>query len=114
MTVTGWGTTEFGPRSQDLLLVHLEPLQIEKCTNVYRKIRISYKHICAGGKKGLDSCTGDSGGPLQSPGIYNNDVRFIQYGVVSFGLTSCGSPGFPGVYTKVSYFMDWILNTIRH
>ena len=112
MTVTGWGMTEFGIRSHDLLSVHLSPISIEECNEIYKRLNIDYRHICAGGKTGEDSCSGDSGGPLQSPGIYNNDVRFIQHGIVSIGLENCGSRGIPGIYTKVTYFMDWILDTI--
>lgn len=59
--------------------------------------------ICAGNFiDGLiDSCQGDSGGPF----VCNK----VLYGIVSFGK-GCGLPFFPGVYTKVSYFKDWILS----
>ncbi|KAF7399196.1 hypothetical protein HZH68_007788 [Vespula germanica] len=112
--VTGWGATELGTRSKDLLQVGLTPVATEECKEVYKsKVEIWYKQLCAGGKRNMDSCLGDSGGPLQAPGLYNNNARFIQYGIVSFGLRNCGTEGFPGVYTNVGYYMDWILNTIR-
>ncbi|CAK9822834.1 Serine protease easter [Anthophora retusa] len=110
---TGWGATELGVRSQDLLQVQLSLVDLEECKNQFKnRAHIWYKQICAGGKRGMDSCSGDSGGPLQAPGVYNNNLRYIQYGLVSFGLQPCGTEGSAGVYTKIAYYMDWILNTL--
>ena len=36
----------------------------------------------------------------------------VQVGLVSWGMVRCGTGGVPGVYTNVSYFMDWILDNI--
>lgn len=114
MIVTGWGATESGPRSQTLRKVTLPIIPQEECARLYeiRNIKIWHKQICAGGLNRADSCSGDSGGPLQTLGIYHRQPRNILYGVVSFGPRDCGVEGIPGVYTRVEYYMDWILDTI--
>ncbi|XP_014477561.1 PREDICTED: uncharacterized protein LOC106745987 [Dinoponera quadriceps] len=117
-TVTGWGATEFGPRSESLLQALLPIMTNEDCAKAFsNSVSIWYKQMCAGGLTMVDSCMGDSGGPLQAPAIYNapgirNKIRFVQYGVVSYGLKQCGTTNVPGVYTRVAYYMDWILNII--
>lgn len=112
--VTGWGATERGPQSPELLQVQLQLISTNKCAEMYeRQARIWHKQMCASGKSGMDSCSGDSGGPLQAPGNYSHNLKFIQYGVVSFGPRMCGTTGIPGVYTKIVYYLDWILDTMR-
>lgn len=37
----------------------------------------------------------------------------IQYGIVSAGANTCGlHEGFPGVYVKVSEYLNWILDAV--
>jgi secreted trypsin-like serine protease len=45
---------------------------------------------------------GDSGGPL----IVNN----YQAGIVSWSVKPCAQAPYPGVYTEVAHYVDWIRN----
>lgn len=116
--VTGWGSTEDGASTSDVLLkVRLPIVPNEACTRAYRDqpfVRISHRQLCAGGTQpGRDSCSGDSGGPLQVVAMYRGQPRSVQRGIVSFGRRTCASQGSPGVYTNVAYYVDWILDTME-
>ena len=39
--------------------------------------------------------------------LNQTDAKFYVVGIVSFGF-KCAEKGFPGVYTKVSEYADWI------
>lgn len=52
-------------------------------------------------------CSGDSGGPL----VASNGVHDAVIGIVSYG-PHC-STAYPSVYTRVSWFVDWIRAAIR-
>lgn len=98
------------------LQVWLPVVSSEECDRTYRqkKITIGNGQLCAGGVEGKDSCIGDSGGPLMSTGNWARDgrTRYFIAGVVSFGPELCGTKGWPGVYTRISYYTDWILNQL--
>ncbi|XP_046679867.1 CLIP domain-containing serine protease 14D-like [Homalodisca vitripennis] len=75
---------------------------------------ISDKQLCAGGIQGEVTCDGDSGGPLMmSDGL--NPTTYYVVGITSYGLKkkdrSCVS-GVPDVFTRVSEYIPWILDTI--
>lgn len=74
---------------------------------------VGFRQVCAGGVSGVDSCSGDSGGPLKLPGPVGNSFSYVQHGIVSYGPKNCGTPGTPAVYTRVAYYMDWILNQLK-
>ena len=63
------------------------------------------RRLCAGlSEGGVDSCNGDSGGPL----LQGSAGRWVQLGIVSYGTPNCGRPGAYGVYTRIAAFRDWI------
>ena len=65
---------------------------------------IHESQICAGfAQGGVDSCSGDSGGPL----FVEQDGQRTLVGVVSFG-DGCARPDAYGIYTNVSFFRSWI------
>lgn len=82
----------------------------ENCRNVYRRSRITLGEgqICAGGQFALDACDGDSGGPL----MQLIGTSWTSIGVVSFGR-GCGVEGWPGVYTRVAEYVDWIEDSLK-
>jgi secreted trypsin-like serine protease len=70
---------------------------------------ISSNMFCAGKPDGSkDACQGDSGGPL----LVANNGDTTQIGIVSWG-DDCGVADFPGVYTRVINYINWI-NTITN
>lgn len=111
--VTGWGDTyNFFESSRYLRGVYVPKFADSTCNDTtHYNGRISDRMICAGYEGGRrDSCQGDSGGPLVKQ---QSDGSSIQYGVVSWGF-GCAQPRRPGVYSKVSYVLDWIDRNINN
>uniref|UniRef100_A0A8C4WHM3 Peptidase S1 domain-containing protein n=2 Tax=Gopherus TaxID=38771 RepID=A0A8C4WHM3_9SAUR len=106
--ITGWGSHFFpsGPSPNVLQEATVKLIDSNTCNRreVYDGL-ITPGMLCAGYLEGgVDACQGDSGGPLVSP-----DSRGMWYlvGIVSWG-DECAKPNKPGVYTRVTYYRDWI------
>ncbi|XP_038067010.1 uncharacterized protein LOC119737019 isoform X2 [Patiria miniata] len=105
---TGWGALqEGGSVFPDILQEVVLPLiPLENCTAFLQDLYLITKYmVCAGYEEGgKDSCQGDSGGPLVCK---DSDNRWQLIGATSFGL-GCARPGRPGVYSRVSQYLDFI------
>lgn len=102
--VTGWGRTRENLMSGRLQFADVEIIDRSLCELAYSEDGgLSEGKICAGRYRVLgltkDSCTGDSGGGLVVAG------RLA--GLVAYGK-KCGLPDYPGVYTEIALFSDWI------
>ncbi|XP_056466675.1 serine protease 27-like isoform X2 [Gadus chalcogrammus] len=107
--VTGWGTIgsdEPLPAPQRLQEVTVPVVSNRDCRTTYSIL--TGNMICAGlTDGGKDSCQGDSGGPM----VYKNGSRWVEAGVVSFGI-GCALADTPGVYARVSEYQNWISRQI--
>ncbi|KAL4715946.1 hypothetical protein ACJJTC_013246 [Scirpophaga incertulas] len=113
MVVAGWGRTETRIESDVKLKVSVPVVNNKQCGNVFSRVnrQITPKQMCAGGVTGRDSCRGDSGGPLM--GTVTSYSNWFVFGVVSYGPSPCGTEGWPGVYSRVTEYTDWILSKIK-
>ncbi|EFN86055.1 trypsin alpha [Harpegnathos saltator] len=101
--VSGWGYLEPGTSvtSNDLMYVDLPIREQRECRELLANVTSIYPGMfCAGFLNGgKDACQGDSGGGM----ICDN----ILTGVVSGGH-GCALPFFPGVYSNIFFYKDWI------
>jgi len=130
-TIQGFGLDEKGHRN-NLLETNVTIISTDECERILESNLtnnplalsqkekalpqgLSYGLLCAQGEfipeKGIfkGSCRGDSGGPLTT---LDTRGRTTLTGIVSGGI-SCGK-GYPGWYTKVEFFKDWIECIIRN
>ena len=112
--VSGWGTIDIrNPKYEnDLQWADVYITRQDTCRDQYAKSSASYQitdgMICAHNLKEKDACQGDSGGPL----ICGQNGLPVITGIVSFG-EGCANPSFPGVYTRVSHYLNWIKRNLE-
>lgn len=106
-SVQGWGCTSVGEPVEEIARsIDMPTLADSQCRG---DVTFGPGRLCAGHyRKNTGLCKGDSGGPLvcrDANGVWR------QAGIASF--TSIVSPGdVPGVFTRVSHYLDWINSTI--
>lgn len=109
---TGWGKYKGAGYEGILQKLQLPLVSNDNCKKVYNAKRtkrlpqgLNEKILCYGAMEGADTCPGASGGPVQ---VANKNV-YCSYFLV--GITSAGvrcTEGYPGLFTKVSEYIDWI------
>jgi len=116
-TVIGWGKTNAiqldttnGVGSTELQKLQVPILNQNQCNAYFSTLESS--QLCAGGEKKRDSCRGDSGGGLLIQDTQDKSTPWYLIGIVSFGSRECGN-GRPGIYTRVSSFIPWIVNNLK-
>ncbi|KAE8621342.1 hypothetical protein XENTR_v10004777 [Xenopus tropicalis] len=104
--ISGWGATEEGGDTSQTMDYAGVPLISNRVCNtkyIYGGV-IKPSMVCAGFLEGgVDTCQGDSGGPLACE---DSNVWKLM-GTTSWGI-GCALRYKPGVYTRISSFLDWI------
>ncbi|RWS29112.1 hypothetical protein B4U80_09967 [Leptotrombidium deliense] len=108
---TGWGETYGDPFYSNVLKQTALPIVSQKNCTLNKHLDTNTT-VCAGFENGEhDTCNADSGGPLM---WFNRETKtWVLIGITSFGPPICGTPNKPGVYTRVSFYLPWILNIIK-
>jgi len=121
VTLSGWGQTEVGMVSENLLTINETVISNAECADVLDDhfteigypgyVNVLSPQICAE-TPGRTGCFGDSGGPLIFLEDENEPAFYTQVGIVSWGSPQC-LPGLPNVYASVPNQLYWILKEMR-
>ncbi|XP_064116672.1 CLIP domain-containing serine protease B4-like [Macrobrachium nipponense] len=109
--VSGWGRNEAAKLQSQLHYFQATVIKNSVCdqrwnSNGTARGFIVSSMMCMDSSSG-DSCNRDNGGPSiheQPPGSGN----YVQVGIASFRSETCTDASLPGVYTRVSFYRDWI------
>jgi len=103
-TIAGWGNTIRQPANGDngsnypdrMREARVPIISDARARDAYGRHYVGALMVGAG-KKGKDTCNGDSGGPM----FVTQDGKRYQIGITSFGR-GCATGKYPGVYTEVN------------
>jgi len=103
---SGWGrVSDISPGRPDTLqYADMSVIANSKCQDTFGLLITDMK-ICVSTADRKSPCKGDSGGPLV---FREDDGRYTEVGIVSFGHVSGCENGYPAVFTRVTSYLDWI------
>ncbi|XP_055849534.1 venom protease-like isoform X3 [Episyrphus balteatus] len=123
LIVTGWGSKlPAQGNAAHLQKAAVEEFEHAECNAIFTENGTNYEdeliygvqdrtQICAGSKQAMkDTCQGDSGGPLQTVHP-NHPCMYSIIGITSYGQ-GCGTIGYPGIYTRVFNYIQWIESVV--
>jgi len=104
--IAGWGrtTTAASVTVIQKALVPISPMTVCNAKNLGATVP---QQICAGNGNGIDTCGGDSGGPLFRIDTSSNVKVFVVAGIVSYGPAGCGGTNV-GIYTNTTSYLSFI------
>jgi len=107
--ITGWGNTSEGGQGSDVLQYIEVPIVDYDDPGLnfpwWADVNEVTEILVGAVDGGMDSCQGDSGGPVAVRNV--EDTDWLLMGITSWG-SGCAQAGRPGVYTKVSNYINWI------
>ena len=111
LEIAGWGSDDDGAYPTVARWVEVPFVDDANCADAYGEEFDDETMLCAGDLEegGVDSCDGDSGGPIMAPAEGGGQ---ILVGIVSWGH-GCAEPGNPGVYAQVDDFNDPIEQVVE-
>ncbi|XP_028671351.1 acrosin-like [Erpetoichthys calabaricus] len=110
--ISGWGIRD---ESVDTFPHRLQEAQVELINSFtcnqsdWNNGSVTFEMLCAGKKEGkIGSCGRDEGGPLQC--YHEKENKFYLLGLTSGGI-GCAKPKQPALYTRISKFYKWIMDS---
>ncbi|XP_055921679.1 lectizyme [Eupeodes corollae] len=107
----GWGQTKafVFSAAKTLQTVKTEIVDWDECKEALPdSAPLDPSNVCSSSLgNGVSACNGDSGGPLVKEDA-NSPTELI--GIVSWGYIPCGKANMPSIYTRVSAYIDWIVD----
>ncbi|XP_055843050.1 chymotrypsin BI-like [Episyrphus balteatus] len=101
---SGWGKiTDSATSATDKLRWIEVPVMTNSACSPYFGGSVKDTHVCISTKGAKSTCNGDSGGPLVLADGSNTVI-----GATSFGIALGCEKGWPGVFTRVTSYLDWI------
>lgn len=109
--VTGWGSQSANHKKNFSSVLNFIEIPVASRNDCVHSMwnSLTDNMFCAGIPGDIrDSCHGDSGGPM----VVKFKNTWFLLGLVSWG-EGCGDPNNFGIYTKISSYLEWIIQKMK-